>query len=215
MMDLDDLKAGWQRETEKNLQLNKQSMEQLQLMLQEKSAGALTGIKKKYEKIISLLLVGILLNVVVSPFLHFLLGDDGPVFRITFGGLVSLATIVVLGLVVILFYWLKYTNLETTLPATNLKSSLITSIAGLQKSMRQEIYFIISLFLILFISARFSSEYLGHGSFWDISHPDILLALLTAVILFGFYIFKRVLFYKKHIRELQQYLAEFNEQPGL
>ncbi|MDB5262833.1 MAG: hypothetical protein JWQ14_2114 [Adhaeribacter sp.] len=210
-MELDDLKASWQRETEMNLEINKQSMEQLKLMLQEKSSGTLTGMKKKYEKIISLLMVGILLNVLVNPFLHFLLGDEGPVFRITLGGLLLLVTVVVFGLIVIFFYWLKYTTLKTVISASNLKESLTENIARFKKYLKQEISFILALFGALFICGRLSSEYLGNGKFWDIWHQDIVLAMLAAGSIMGFYIYKRARAYKKNIRELQQYLAEFDE----
>jgi len=210
-MDLDELKASWQRENKRNLELNKQSMEQLQLILQEKTTGTLTGIKKNYEKIISVILIGILLNVLVSPFLHFLLGDEGPVFRITFGGLLSLLTVVVIGIIVVFFYWLKYTSIKTTIPNNNLKMSLHESIDRLKKSLRQELGFIVILFIFIFIIGRISSQYLGHGNFDDIFHPDIMLAMAAMVGMMGFYIYKRIKIYKEKIRELQKYLTEYDE----
>jgi hypothetical protein len=210
-MELDDLKKNWQRETAKNLEQNKQTMEQLQSILQEKTTGTLTGLKKKYEKIISFLLVGIVLNIAISPFLHFLLGDEGPVFRLTVGGLLSLVVIITFGLLVIFFYWIKYTALKTTIAPSNLKSSLIENISSLRKSLRQELYFLVSLFLILFLSSRLSSEYLGNGLFWDIWHPDIMLALFSAIAILAFYAYKRVRTYHAKIKELQKYLAEFDE----
>ena len=210
-MELDDLKANWRRETEKNLAINKQSMEQLQLILQQKTTGTLTGMKKKYEKIISFLLVGIFLNVLISPFLHFLLGEEGPVFRLTFSGLLSLLTVVVMGLIVVFFYWTKYTALKTSLTPEDLKLSLSENIAGLKKSLKQEVYFIGALFVIIFILGRMTSQYLGHGSFGDIFHLDILLAMLALISMMGFYIYKRATVYKKNIQELQNYLAELDD----
>ena len=53
-MELDDLKINWQKESTQNLELNKQSMEQLQLILKEKTTATLSGMKKKHEKIIIL-----------------------------------------------------------------------------------------------------------------------------------------------------------------
>src|SRR5688572_24334378 len=102
-MELDDLKINWQKESTQNLEHNKQTMEQLQLVLKEKTTATLSGMKKKYQKIITLLIIGVIANIIISPFLHFLLGDDGPVFRLTYSGLLSVMTLVVICLVVILF----------------------------------------------------------------------------------------------------------------
>ena len=44
-MELDDLKSNWQKESTKNLELNKQTMEQLQFLLNEKTNVALSGMK--------------------------------------------------------------------------------------------------------------------------------------------------------------------------
>lgn len=214
-MELDDLKANWQREIEKNLEINKQSMEQLQSILQQKTTGTLTGMKKKYEKIISFLLVGTLLNVLISPFLHFLLGDEGPVFRLTFSGLLSLITVVMMCLIVVFFYWLKYTALKTTISQDNLKLSLSENITGLKRSLKQEVYFIVALFVIVFICGRITSQYLGHGGFGDIFHLDIMLAMLAMISMMGFYIYKRITAYKKNIQELQKYLAELGDSSNL
>lgn len=47
-MELDDLKAGWQKETDTHSQLNKKNMEQLQLILKEKTSATLIGVKKNF-----------------------------------------------------------------------------------------------------------------------------------------------------------------------
>jgi hypothetical protein len=208
-MELEDLKNNWRKESKENLVLNTQSMEQLQSILKEKTSGTLKGMKKKYERLISFLLFGILLNVLINPFLHFLLGEEGPVFRITYGGLLSLITLIVICIIVVFFYWLKVISLKTESPDGELKSVLIKQINSLNRSLRQEIYFITAIFVFLFIIGRATSEYLGNGSFWDIFHQDILLAILAAICMLGFYIYKRVSFYKKNIHEFQKYLDEF------
>lgn len=102
-MELDDLKANWQQETKQNLDKNTQRMEQLKLVLQKRTTSTLTVLKKKYEKIITFLILGTFANVLVNPFLHFILGDKGPIFRITFGGVLSLLTMVIVCLIVIFF----------------------------------------------------------------------------------------------------------------
>ncbi len=210
-MELDDLKENWQSETKENLNKNTQSMEQLKLILKERTTETLTGLKKKYERIISFLIVGIFLNVLINPFLHFLLGDEGPMFRITYGGLLSLVTVVVMCLVVVFFYWLKYTSLDTNLSDRDIKTTLYEKIKSLKKSYRQEIIFIITLFALLFVLARFTSQYLGNGDFLDIFHIDILLALLAALAMMCFYIYKISITYKRNIKDLEHHLHQFEK----
>lgn len=210
-MELDDLKANWQKETKQNLDKNTQSMEQLKLVLQKRTTETLTTLKKKYEKIITLLILGAFLNVLINPFLHFLLGDEGPVFRITFGGLLSLVTMVVVCLIVVFFYWTKYTSLNTVLPDGNIKTMLSGKIKQLKRSHTQEVAFILTLFLLVFIMARVTSQYSGNGDFWDIFHLDIMLAMLAGFAIMIFYIYKRSIAYKRNIKDLQHHLDEFEK----
>lgn len=93
--------------------------------------------------------------------------------------------------------------------STDLKVTLSQNINSLKKSLKQEVVFIITLFAILFISARITSQYLGNGAFGDIFHTDIMLALGAAVLMFAFYVYKRLSFYKRNIDELKQYLNEY------
>jgi hypothetical protein len=210
-MELDDLKAKWQQEVKLNINNNEQTMEQLQLLLKEKTVQTMSGMKKKYEKIIHFLLIGILLNICLNPFLHFILGDDVPVFQITYGGLVSIATFVLFGVVVLLYYWLKYTGMSVAEP-DDIKHNLINNIARLKKWLRQEIAFLILIFTVLFISGRVGSQHLGNGDFGDIFHKDILLAMFSGILMVCFYIYMRVRAYQKNIKELQSYLKELEVQ---
>lgn len=214
-MELDDLKARWQKETKENLNTNKQSMEQLQAILKEKTSGTLINIREKYKGIISYLMVGLLLNIIISPFLHFLLGDDGPVFRLTFSGLLSLVFLLTIGLLVVLFYWLRFSSFSTEVSDVDLHTALIEKITSLKRSFKQEIIFIAAVFLAIFIIGRASSQYLGHGDFGDIYRKDILLAIGAGLAILIFYISRRVKAYNKDIGTLKSYLAEFegnNEQ---
>ncbi len=208
-MELDDLKVNWQKESTQNLEHNKQTMEQLQLILSEKTNIALSGMKFRYKKIVIMLSVGLLANAILQPFLHFLLGDSGPVFRITNSGLLSIATLVGLGLIVLIFYWVKYKSMPISTINTDLKVTLSNNIKGLKKSLKQEVVFIIVLFFMLFTIARSTSQYLGNGAFGDIFHKDIMLAMGAGVLMFAFYVYKRVKFYNRNINELQDYLNEY------
>jgi hypothetical protein len=208
-MELDDLKIHWQKESMQNLEVNKQTMEQLQLILKEKTSATLSGMKKKHEKIITLLIMGVLFNIIVHPFLHFLLGDPGPVFRLTYSGLLVSMTFVVICLVVIFFYWIKYRSMSISTVNTELKVTLSQNIERLKRSLKQEVIFIIALFVTLFTIGRMTSQYLGNGAFGDIFHTDIMLAIGAGMLMFAFYVYKRVSFYNQSISELQQYLNEY------
>ncbi|WP_207536373.1 hypothetical protein [Desertivirga arenae] len=211
-MELDELKARWQQESEKNIDINNQSMEQLETILRQKTSSTLGHIKEKYKGIISYLMVGLLLNIIVSPFLHFLLGDEGPVFRLTFNGLFALVTFLTLGLIVVFFYWLKYSAFNTEVADTDVRTTLEQKIRALRRSLRHELTLIIGIFISIFIIGRASSQYLGNGSFSDIFRKDILLSLGAGVLILIFYIVKRVKAYNSYIRKLEEYLAEFEDK---
>jgi len=210
-MDLEELKNRWQTESDKNINLNKKSMEQLELLLKEKTSRTLLGIKERYRGLISYLMIGLLFNIIISPFLHYFLGDEGPVFRLTFGGLLSLAVILTTGLIVLFFYWIKYTNLKTDLTQLDVRTALNDHLAKQKKSLRQEVFLILAIFASLFVVARLSSQYLGHGDFQDIFRKDILSALGIGLLIMGFYIFKRWQMYSRNIKQLRGYLNELTE----
>ena len=208
-MELDDLKSKWQKETVEHSQLNKKDMEQLQLILRKKTSGLLAGMKKKYESIISVLLVGMFANILISPFLHWILGDEGPVFRMP--SLLPLLTIIILCMLVLIFYWIKYISFKTIIVEHDLKNSLKENIQSLKRSFKHEVWFLIVLFIGLFIAGRSTSQAEGNGLFWDIFRTDILLSLLAGCVLLAVVLFLRSGYYKRNIKELEGYLSEFEE----
>ncbi|WP_207428454.1 hypothetical protein [Pedobacter sp. SYSU D00535] len=157
------------------------------------------------------MLVGILLNILIHPFLHFLLGEEGPVFRLTYSGLLTLLSFLILCWLVLFFYWLKYTSFQTNVGTKDLKITLTENISKLKRSLAQEIIFIVGIFAVLFVSGRAFSQYLGNGDFWDIFHPDILISMGLMMFMIAFYIYRRTNVYRKNISELQQYLNELDE----
>ncbi len=208
-MELDELKDKWQKENVEHSQLNQKNMEQLQLILQKKTSGVLVNIKKKYEKIISILLVGMFANILISPFLHWILGEEGPVFRMP--SLLPLLTVILLCIIILIFYWIKYISFNSNIVENDLKTSLAESIRNLKRSFRHEAWFLIVLFFGLFIAGRSTSQAEGNGEFWDIFRMDIMFSLLAGCLLFAFALFLRSKQYKKNISELEGYLSEFNE----
>lgn len=208
-MELDDLKDKWYKETVENSQLNQKNMEQLQFILKKKTSGVLFKIKKKYEKIISILLVGLFANILISPFLHWILGEEGPVFRMP--SLLPLLTVIILCMIILIFYWIKYISFNTNIVENDLKTSLTETIRNLKRSFRHEAWFLIILFIGLFTAGRSTSQAEGNGDFWDIFRTDIMLSMFTGCLLFAFVLFLRSKHYKMNIGELEGYLSEFNE----
>jgi hypothetical protein len=208
-MELDDLKAKWQKDAIEHSQLNKKDPEQLQVILRKKTSGLLVNIKKKYETIISILLVGMFANILISPFLHWILGEEGPVFRMP--SLLPLLTIIIMCMIILMFYWIKYISFKTNIVENDLKNSLRENIQSLKRSFKQEACFLIALFIGLFIAGRSTSQAEGNGDFWDIFRADILISLFTGCLTIAFALFMRSKYYKKNIKELQEYLSEFDE----
>jgi hypothetical protein len=206
-MDINDLKTRWQQESDQNLTNNHKNMEQLQAIIEKKSAGTLGGVKQKYARIITFLLCGLLFNVLINPFLHFLLGDEGPVFRITEGGLLAIAVLLIAGLLVVLFYWTKYRSMDTS-PDGDLAGNLRRNIRILKRDMLVESAFIVALFALVFVAARAGSAYLGHGAFWEIGKKDVMLALCAGIGVMGFYVWRRWRTLRQGVKELEGYLGE-------
>jgi hypothetical protein len=212
-MELDDYKDKWQKDTAYQSHIPEKNMEQIQAILHEKTSAILLDVKKRYESAISIILIGLLGNLVVSPFLPWLLGVEGPIFRIPteLGSLLSLVVILTVGILIVFFFWLKYTATQTLIKTDNLKLALSQNIERFKRSRRHEIYFFIALYIVLFIAGRSQSQLLGYGDFWDIFKRDIMLALLILLLGIGYYLFYKIKLYNKNIRELQKYLSEFDE----
>jgi hypothetical protein len=200
-MDLDDFKAKWQKNTEYQARSKEKTREQIQAVLAEKTAGILVSGKKKREITILRVLVGILLYLFLSPFFPWLLGVDGPFFTIP----------IQLGRLLPIFYWIKYSSMETIIPGDNLKLTLLESIKKRRSSLKNEIYFCLVSLMGVFIAFRSASQFLGYGDFWDIFRKNVFIALFVGLSLIGYYLFHKASQYRKHMQELQQYLSEFDE----
>ncbi len=187
-------------------------MEQLELILKTKTTGVMELVKSKYQFGVSVILFGIIANILLSPFLHWLLGEPGPIFRIpTVNQFFSLITIVLFFLVAIGFYWIKFTSMQINLDGENVKEMLLKNIQQLKKSWKQEVVFILLFFVVLIATARAESHFLGKGNFGDIFTMDIMFSILICFSgILGIIKF-RSLHYNKNIKELKILLAEYNE----
>lgn len=214
-MELDDLKARWLKES--NSALHGKNVEQIRSILATQTANRLLDIKKRYGRLISLVLLGIFSQILLFPLLPWIMGDSDSVYAIpiTAGKLLPLLTVVLVLVTAVCFYWIKYISSRTFITDDNLENVLSESIKTLKKSLRQEIYFFVLLFVIFLIAGRSGSQFLGNGDFGDIFKMDILLAFLVMAVIMGFYLSRRIRQYKKDLSELETYLSEFDESQNL
>lgn len=188
-------------------------MEQIEMILKQKTSDLVNKVKTSYESLISYVLVSIAFSLVFMGFIPWLLGQDGPVYHwpTTFDRALNMLVIVVLGLTFIFFYWVKYKAIATVFEGPDIKQGLIRNIEKLRNAFMHEVIYVIALFMGWFTIARFHSQVAGYGEFWDILHPDILLAIGAMTIFLGSYLIVRYRLYKKYISELKGYLEEFEK----
>jgi hypothetical protein len=212
-MELDDLKKGWEKRTTEQSKTNIKNMEQLEIMLKQKTSGLLNNVKKNYGSLISHVLVAIMFTLVLSGFAPWLMGQEGPVYRWPTTPDRALNMLVIAGLVLtfIFFYWIKYTAMETAFIGTDIKQTLQKSIEKLRNSLIHEVLYVTALFFGWVTIARFHSQVAGYGEFWDILHIDILLAIGSLAILLIVYLVVRYRQYRKFIHELREYLEEYDK----
>ncbi len=212
-MELDDLKKGWKKRTTEQSKTNIKNMEQLEIMLKQKTSGLLNNVKKNYGSLISHVLVAIMSTLVLSGFAPWLMGQEGPVYRwpTTLDRALSMLVMAGLTLTFILFYWIKYTAMETEFIGEDIKQALKKNIERLRNSLKQEVLYVTALFFGWVTIARFHSQVSGYGEFWDILHNDILLAIGSLAILLIAYLVVRYRQYGKYIHELREYLEEYDK----
>lgn len=212
-MELDDLKKGWEERTTKNTKLNSKNMEQLEVILKQKTSGMLSNVKTRYGMLISYMLIGIFFTLIFIGFVPWLTGQEVPVYTwpTTLDRALNMLVIVFLALTFIFFYWLKYAAMEAAVDGEDIKQAVKKNIEKLRRSLGHEILFVITLFFGWVTIARFHSQVAGHGDFWDILHLDILLAIGALAVFLGVYLIVRYRQYKKYISELKGYLEEFEK----
>jgi len=212
-MELDDLKKGWKEKTTEHLKLNNKNMEQLELILKQKTSGMLNKVKTRYGMLISYMLIAIFFSMILSGFTPWLMGQEGSVYTwpTTLDRALNMLVSVFLALTFIFFYWLKYTAMEVVFDGEDIKQAVKKNVQKLRRSLAHEVLYVLALFFGWVTIARFHSQVAGYGDFWDILHMDILLAIGALVVFLGVYLIVRYREYKKYISELKGYLEEFEK----
>lgn len=194
-MELDDLRTNWKKET---AAASAKNVEQLHAMLKRKASGLLASVKKKYEKIISIMLGGMLVYILAMPVL-----TDGFTYP---GSVNGFAKAMFFYLLLIIFYWEKLKTISNLELSDDLKERLEQLVRKLKRDRRNEIVFVIALFTGFIIIGRF---FYGKG-FNGIFNTDVVIAFFLGLVFAGIVIYRIVQKYGKQLRELQEYLSEYD-----
>jgi uncharacterized membrane-anchored protein len=108
----------------------------------------------------------------------------------------------------ILFVWLKYRSLNDTSFSNDLRTRLAQLIGKLQRSKRIDGAFIVTMFAGMLLVGRFV---MGKG-LAGILKADVMIAGVLSVVLMAGLILYITRSYNRRIRELEQYLSEFDEK---
>lgn len=198
-MELNQLKADWQKLNTQE-PLTPKSMEQINAMIAGKTNHAIASVKKRYEKVLLSLMLSLLAVILLFPLL-----SDGFTYPGSVNGYVK-------GLffymVAVLFVWFKYRNLNDARFSDDLRTRLVQLIGTLQRSKRIDGAFLVGMFGSVLLVGRFV---MGKG-LAGILKPDVVAAGVLSVVLVAGLLHYITRSYNRRIRELEQYLAEFDEQ---
>ncbi len=198
-MELDDLKAPWRKDTVLHEQLNKKNMEQLQFIVQGKTTNLARTLKRKFEKIINSLMIGILIFTVFFMSISDGFAEPGTIKGFIKGLLVYMA--------VLIFYWIRFKSINNLALSDDLKVRLRQLIQKLRKNLKLEVIFFFVTYLIAIVAGRFI---LGKGM-EDILKPDVVITFALSVLFIGTILLLTTRRYKRQIAELQGYLEEYEE----
>src|SRR5690606_910149 len=197
-MELDDLKAGWEKETDYQIVSGRKDINQLQFMLYNKAGDMLTRIRKRYEMIISCLLFSIVIYALVHP----VISDDFNYPGSTSGFVKGM----LLYMLVLLFYWLKLVNINNLGLSDQIKERLEQMLRLQRRSLRLEAAFIV----LVFVGGPLVSRFVYHGKgFTDLDDLGVRIAVPAGLLLMGVILYIIVKRHNRNIHELQGYLSEY------
>ena len=198
-MELDELKADW-RKLDTQKPLNPKSMEQINAMIAGKTNHVVASVKKKYENVLLSLMLSMLAVILLFPLL-----SDGFAYPGSVNGYVKGLFFYMLA---VLFAWLNYRNLNDTRWGDDLRTRLVQLIGKLQRNKRIDGAFIVVMFAGVLLAGRFV---MGKG-LTGILKPDVVAGGVLSVVLVVGLLFYVTRSYNRRIRELEQYLSEFDEK---
>lgn len=175
-------------------------MEQINAMITGKTNHAVASVRKNYERVLLSLMLSMLAVIVLFPLL-----SDGFAYP---GSVKGYAKGLFFYMLAVLFVWYKYRNLNDTQFSNDLRTRLLQLTGKLQRSKRIDGAFIVTMFASVLLIGRFA---MGKG-LTDMLKPDVIAGgVLSVVMVTGLVIFI-TRSYNRRIRELEQYLSEFDEK---
>ncbi|SDH32010.1 hypothetical protein [Chitinophaga filiformis] len=196
-MELDDFKNKWQQENDRLTGLQHKDPAVIEQLLNHKTTDLVSVMKRKYEKIITMMLVSMLLMILVFSVI-----SDGFTYP---GSAYGFAKCMFFYVLLIAFYWLKFrTVLHLTL-SDFLETRMTQLLHVLEKSRRIEIIFCVVFYIALFTVGRFFYGKGLEGLFTPQMLGLFLLSLAFALAMIWL-IARR---HTRQINELKQYLEEY------
>jgi hypothetical protein len=196
-MELDDLKNQWQRENERLAREQHKDISAIEQLLLSKTTDLISAMRKKYEKIITMMLGSMLLMILVFPIL-----SDGFSFP---GSAYGFAKCMFFYVLLIAFYWLKFRSVLHLMLSDFLEERMTQLLRILERSRRIEIIFCIVFYVALLTVGRF---FYGKG-LAGLFTLEMLCFFLLSLVFGGAMIWLIAYRHNRQIGELKQYLEEY------
>lgn len=196
-MELDDLKARWQKEIHQHTESNKKNMKELHALLHGKTMDFITTVRKKYERIISIMMLSMMLTVLIQPIMN-----DGFTFPGSTSGFVKM---VFFYLLLIFFYWTKLLAISNLRLSDHIEERLTQLLSMSKRNLRIEVLFVIGFVITLILVGWF---FYGKGMA-NLDDLGVRISLPLTFIFTGAFIYVIIRRHKKQIAELQSLLNEY------
>lgn len=198
-MELENLKNSWKKENNMYTQLHLKDMSALEQMLTGKTFDLIASLRRKYEKIITMMLISMFLMVIIFPML-----SDG----FTYPGSISGFTKCMFFYLLLLgFYWAKLRGIYYLDLSDFLKERLEQLLTMSRRSLRIEVGFSVAFYVGLLTVGRF---FYGKG-LEGLATMEMLLLFLLSFLFAGAMIFLIVRRHHRQIKELKSYLKEYQQ----
>lgn len=196
-MELDHLKNKWQQENERLDRQQHKAPAVIAELLHQKTTDLVSVMKRKYEKIITMMLISMLLMILALSFI-----SDGFAYP---GSAYGFAKCMFFYVLLIAFFWLKYRTVLHLRLSDYLETRMTQLLQVLQKSRRIEIIFCIVFYTALMTVGRFF-----YGKGWEglftLQMLGLFLLSLAFAVTMIWLIARR---HTRQINELKQYLQEY------
>lgn len=203
-MELDDLKAEWQKETTTRIESGSKDVRQLQVMMHARTADLLTRVRKRYEMIISCMMISLVLFTVIHPVISDDFADQNSASGFVKG--------LMLYLLVLFFYWLKLVSINNFVPSPDIRERLVQLLHREKRNLRIEMTFV----CLVFIGGPLVSRFVYHGkALTDLDDPGVQIAVPAGLLLLALILYFIHRYHKRNITELNTYLAEYTEDYGV